>query len=46
MTSGDVSKTPARKRQTIFPVRAAIAVIMPCWLRGKRLQGSGCIQAW
>jgi len=48
-TSGDDSKTPARYRQTIFPVRAAIAVIIPGWLRGYRLQvppTSGCIQVW
>ena len=34
MTSGVVSKAPALNRQMSFPVRAAIAVIIPGWLRG------------
>jgi hypothetical protein len=34
MTSGELSKTPARNVQISFPVRAAIAVIIPRWLRG------------
>lgn len=34
ITSGEVSKAPPRNVQMSFPVRAAIAVIIPGWLRG------------